>query len=241
MPLSASAAARSGRARDSSQSISWVANQSAFWRSRGWVGFRTAERTVRRTWSSGHTANLVGDNPSVLTELAVALEAELFEGRQITVVQKSCGNSARRFGVPLNGAAAEVRDQVKSPGQGCGRYALSSMAFADVAAADTPSRQRGPSSVVSDSVLDPRNFLRRPELSPAKAVVTIEDECGVCGTRSHALELALPVPPIVARLTTRMHAHAPASAEDAAVRLDEFGERIPCRLIKRADCVVSDS
>src|SRR5438034_1339347 len=80
-------------------------------------------------------------------------------------------------------------------------------------------------------VLDLRHFVRRAELAPTHTIVAIEHKGRMRPPCPHPCELAFPVQRRLAAVI-RMKAHAPTTPEDAVIRLDQPGERIPARLIE---------
>src|SRR5262249_46263904 len=168
----------------------------------------------------------LGDDPAVLADLAVADEAQLLVGRQGSVEEEAGRDRTRGFGIALHLAAAETCDQVERPFEPRRGDALAPVPFADEVAGDPPVRQSREALLVRGPVLDLRHLVRRAELAPTHTVVAVEHESRMRPARPHPCELAFPVQRRLAAVI-RMKAHAPATPEDAVVRLDQPCERIP--------------
>src|SRR5213593_1839042 len=172
-----------------------------------------------------------GDDPAVLADPAVADESQLLVGRQGAVEEEAGGNRTRVLGIALYVAAAETCDQLERAGERRRGDALTPVPLADEVAGDPPVRQGREALLVGSPVLDLRHLVRRAELAPTHTVVAIEHKGRMRPACPHACELAFPVQRRVAAFI-RMKAHAPTTPEDAVVRLNQPGERIPARLIE---------
>src|SRR6266542_268741 len=172
-----------------------------------------------------------GDDPAVLADLAVADESQLLVGRQGAVEEEAGGNRTCVLGIALYVAAAETCDQFERPGERRRGDALAPVPLADEVAGDPPVRQGRYALLVGSPVLDLRHLVRRAELAPTHTVVAIEHKGRVCPACPHPCELAFPVQRRLAAVI-RMKAHAPTTPEDAVIRLNQPGERIPARLIE---------
>src|SRR5215217_6574985 len=177
-----------------------------------------------------------GDDPAVLAELAVADESELLVGRQGAVEEEAGRNRTSGVGIPLYLAAAETCDQIERPIERRRGDALAPMPLADEVAGDPPVRQGREALLIGGPVLDLRHLVRRAELAPTHTVVAIEHQGRMRPACLHPCELAFPVQRRLAAVI-RMKAHAPATPEDAVIRLDQSGERIPARLVESLDRV----
>lgn len=65
----------------------------------------------------------------MFADLAVAGESEVFVGGESAVVEETGGDADGRFGVALDGSAAELGDQVERTGERCGGDALAAVSF----------------------------------------------------------------------------------------------------------------
>src|SRR6185437_847711 len=165
--------------------------------------------------------------------------AELLVRRQRAVEEEAGRHKRRVLRISLDGAPAEAGDQLERALDSSGGDALAAVPLAHVAAGDPPVRRQPLLALlVRGPALDPRQVLRRPELAPAQAVVAVEDERGVCSAGPDELVLAVAVG--LGRLpidALGVEPHAPATAEDPVVPLDQIGERGPRRLVERFDRV----
>lgn len=177
------------------------------------------------------------DHPPVLADLAIANEAETLVGGKCTVVQEPRRNCIRGLGVALNRAPAETGDQLERASQCGGCDPLAAVPFADVAASDSPVRCGTPLLLIRGTVLDSRHFVGDAELTPAHAIVAVENECCVRPPGQDAGHLAVSLGNglIVSSVVLGVKPHAPAATEDAVVALDEPGERGPRRLVQGSD------
>src|SRR5262249_28329800 len=103
--------------------------------------------------------------------------------------------------------------------------------LADEVAGDPPARQGREALLIGGPVLDLRHLVRHAELAPTHTVVAIEHKSRMRPACPHPCELAFPVERRLAAVI-RMKAHAPATPEDAVIRLNQSGERIPARRIE---------
>src|SRR5262249_25961600 len=173
-----------------------------------------------------------GDDPAVLADLAVADESELLVGRQGAVEEKAGGDRIRGFRRALYLAAPQPGDQVERPFQRRRGDAPAPVSLADEVAGDPPFRQGREALLIGGPVLDLRHLARRAELAPTHTDVAVEHKSRMRPACPHPCELPFPVQRRLASTVIRMKAHAPATPEDAVVRLNQSGERIPARLIE---------
>src|SRR5512133_1692730 len=172
-----------------------------------------------------------GDDPAVLADLAVPDESQLLVGRQGAVEEEAGRNGTRVLGIALYLAAAETCDQLERPGERRRGDAHAPVPFADEVAGDPPVGQGRYALLVGSPVLDLRHLVRRAELAPTHTVAAIKHKGRVRPACLHPCELAFPVQRRPAAVI-RMKAHAPTTPEDAVIRLNQPGERIPVRLIE---------
>ena len=141
-----------------------------------------------------------------------------------------------RLRVALDRPAAEACDQIQRAGERRRGDALAAVPLADEVAGDPPVRQGREALLVGGPALDLRHLVRGAELAPTHTVVAIEHEGRMRPACPYPCELAFPVQRRLAAVI-RMKAHAPTTPEDAVIRLDQPGERIPARLIESLDRV----
>src|SRR5215218_3708882 len=134
-----------------------------------------------------------GDDPAVLADLSIPAEPGLLERREHTVVEEAGRDVAGGFRVGLDRPATEAGDQLERAGERSRRDALAAMALAHVATGDPPVGQSFQLLLVFSVVLDSRHLVRRSELTPADAVIAVENECRVRSPGSHAVKLLLPM------------------------------------------------
>src|SRR3954453_6339147 len=182
----------------------------------------------------------LGDDPAVLADPAVADEPERLVGRQGAVEEETGSNRTRGFGIALDLPAAETSDQIERPMERRRGDALAPMPFPDEVAGDPPVRQGREALLVGGPVLDLRHLVRRAELTPTHTVVALEHQGRMSPASPHPCELAFPVQRRLAAVI-RMKAHAPATPEDAVIRLDQSpdqpGKPTPARLVESLDRV----
>src|SRR5262249_61727545 len=109
--------------------------------------------------------------------------------------------------------------------------------LADEVARDPPVRQARKALLVGGPVLDLRHLVGSAELAPAHTVVAVEHQGRMRPACPHPCELAFPVQRRLGSTVVRMKAYAPATPENAVMRLDQCGERIPARLIESSNRV----
>jgi len=128
-----------------------------------------------------------------------------------------------------------TRDFLQRPFERGFRDALAPAGLVHEEARDSPVRKISKAIGVGALALDAWELVRRAELTPAHALASFEDQCGMGGAFADAtLFLAtVLIRGLAASDAFRMKRHAPAAAPDTIVPLDEGREVRPCRGVKR--------
>ena len=180
-----------------------------------------------------------GHDPAVLADLPIPDEPKPLVCRGRTIEEEARWHRCGVLGISLDGSPAEFRDQIERTGERRGGNALTAASLSDVATPDPPIWRGRSTLLVRSPVLDPGHLVGRPELAPADAILPVEDERGMGRSCPNTSELPTAVHARRVLGVVGVEAHAPASAEDPVVALDQRSERWPCRLVESPDLVPS--